>query len=995
MSVSFNYDGGESCLNVGGGNSGRPPKNRKSFLWVLVLIVMGYLITPYVKDELLPLIESSTVNQPIDTSKDATIVKDFLIEAEKQQTGIHGAKGIFSSDEKNVSSLEEKVAHISAGEIVYEKGRYFERFNDLQLSSDVNPLDPPHYLRLRSETDDGNEITFFLEKYSVRGERYKVEIRESDGKIRQLKNGGVRTYRGWCEELPDTLVNAYLNEDGTVAVRLLRPMYLNGIRSSLMGPGSYSKIDVDDGVFIDVHQLKRKRKNLQTRPYQFISGSPQIQMGKPYSGASYYQPSPGDAPFFTDTTMVDQTILTSHTFFGGFTDSELTQADKEAQMNFEMSALLYDTASLRDGNECFRLSNVLLVRPVVGLDKKERKFYEDAQRGQKSDALAYVSFYGGGGAGKYRHLNKNKRYFTSANYDQAVMSHELGHLFDWGGDYHGASVEGGFTGIFDGGHYNRFGTPNVQQRYRNTKYRMDFEAFRNSVEYVDNVKFPLTPYVVCDQVRGAPDQQLVIDCLANDFDTNLDRIALEGFQKTSREGGTVRISYASDSGSSRDTLIYEPKAGFVGEDRFSYSIVDEEGRIGYGNVIVTIAPRAKELAYYSFNSVNAYNEHDLIESDTQSGLYSRVSFIDHKFRRQPFLAYWNFHRVTNRGGYYDDFKEPSCADFTGDKAAWNRKEIRLDISQQIFGDSPIGQYDVTMNRYHYYKLRGARKYASNYDHPKVMMHKLEMLVDGRIIASTRVDEEVVLEDEYPKLNAKHVSSNWSRITTGTYTWRLKVRHLTPSLRSKLNLAFNSALKKGKRNEGESKPKVELKLTMSKSPNLFTGSLRMVPVMPKLEKVKGRGGCIKVHGFEQLNYQHKKTSNNYRTLAVWCHVPEWGIKQDPYLLRYLGNTGVRPVMKGGEMVMAYNNNKVSGWDLHYFPMVPEGKWFHFAISIGDKVRIFINGDEVVSAERESYAIPFMGRLGYNIFAAYDDLYIYSGALNQEDIKKLMKLRTVHK
>jgi len=91
--------------------------------------------------------------------------------------------------------------------------------------------------------------------------------------------------------------------------------------------------------------------------------------------------------------------------------------------------------------------------------------------------------------------------------------------------------------------------------------------------------------VAVDDAAASTGGAVVVDVLANDTDADGDSLTIESFDTTSAQGGTI-----TRSGSS---LVYTPRAGFVGTDSFGYVVSD--GSVGdAGLVTVTVtAPQTR------------------------------------------------------------------------------------------------------------------------------------------------------------------------------------------------------------------------------------------------------------------------------------------------------------------------------------------------------------------------------------------------------------------
>jgi len=98
---------------------------------------------------------------------------------------------------------------------------------------------------------------------------------------------------------------------------------------------------------------------------------------------------------------------------------------------------------------------------------------------------------------------------------------------------------------------------------------------------------PAAPTALDDEASIVAGGEVVIDVLANDFDINGDPITLDGFDATGSLGGTIERS-AGSGPEGRDELRYTAPAGSFGEDVFTYTISDDGGLEGFGQVRVDV-----------------------------------------------------------------------------------------------------------------------------------------------------------------------------------------------------------------------------------------------------------------------------------------------------------------------------------------------------------------------------------------------------------------------
>ena len=86
----------------------------------------------------------------------------------------------------------------------------------------IDPANPPATMRGTVDRD-GQTRTFYLEKQSVRGADFEIILLGTDGVTQTtIDPGPVRTYRGWCEEEPDSYVEATLLSNGDLRYHVFK-----------------------------------------------------------------------------------------------------------------------------------------------------------------------------------------------------------------------------------------------------------------------------------------------------------------------------------------------------------------------------------------------------------------------------------------------------------------------------------------------------------------------------------------------------------------------------------------------------------------------------------------------------------------------------------------------------------------------------------------------------------------------------------------------------
>lgn len=89
-----------------------------------------------------------------------------------------------------------------------------------------------------------------------------------------------------------------------------------------------------------------------------------------------------------------------------------------------------------------------------------------------------------------------------------------------------------------------------------------------------------SPNARVDQVKTIENQSINIDVLANDSDENTELLKIYSFSSPSH--GQITLS-------KNNMFRYQPKAGFVGEDFFTYTIIDNLGKTAQARVEVMIS----------------------------------------------------------------------------------------------------------------------------------------------------------------------------------------------------------------------------------------------------------------------------------------------------------------------------------------------------------------------------------------------------------------------
>jgi len=174
-----------------------------------------------------------------------------------------------------------------------------------------------------------------------------------------------------------------------------------------------------------------------------------------------------------------------------------------------------------------------------------------------------------------RNQGKQQLNVTGIHHEARILLHESAHVY--GTYWHQLDLGDGLCG---GGAY---------WAYNNVALLLE------SMKSLNETNFPgviyngaLPPHAMYDFANTRKDTPVTIDVLDNDYDGNGDAISLQAVQEKTDKGGTVMIA--------RDgKAVYTPAPGFVGQDKFTYTVVDSTG-VGNRSGQVKVDVRADGLA---------------------------------------------------------------------------------------------------------------------------------------------------------------------------------------------------------------------------------------------------------------------------------------------------------------------------------------------------------------------------------------------------------------
>ncbi|MFM7053080.1 MAG: M12 family metallo-peptidase [Planctomycetota bacterium] len=187
------------------------------------------------------------------------------------------------------------------------------------------------------------------------------------------------------------------------------------------------------------------------------------------------------------------------------------------------------------------------------------------------------------------------------NWDLYVVAHEIGHNF---GAPHTHSYSPPLDGCgssppdctaaeLDEGtimsycHLCAGGVQNIQLRFHPGNIAT-MQAHLASVpcDYTGPARPPIA---VADAAEATNASSATIDVLANEIEFNCEDIAIDLFDATTPNGGTVSRSVGTGPGG-RDRLVYTNGTAFLGTDSFSYMVRDASGQTAFADVLVSVLP---------------------------------------------------------------------------------------------------------------------------------------------------------------------------------------------------------------------------------------------------------------------------------------------------------------------------------------------------------------------------------------------------------------------
>lgn len=374
----------------------------------------------------------------------------------------------------------------------------------------------------------GTDVTLVLTKRSVRSDAYALYVQTPEG-LTRVEPFPVSTYRGYVKGDPAMRVNANIEPGG-----VLNANFSEG--RAIVGRVRDRKVTVPPG-----------------------RGTPSMSAGNEVVPVDSITPRPSPTPHGhilppvpMRRVLVNLVVAPECTA----TCSSLEAAVSRAEQRINDTEFVF----ARDVGVAWEIDR--LVMGVPGTMKGYTVSADQAE--QPAKRRMAVTFCKAGQGNRGGHA-----YASGLGADGNALVHEAGHSF---GAPHGLDRDDAMKGC------HAFFGPN------NTRLIIKTYAKREEKDFPAVVySGVLPPHVLDDIVCTDVDAPVTIDVLENDFDGNGDALSISSAGPASEKGGSVTLT------DDRLQVIYTPPPGFVGTDRFEYTVVDGSGAASRtGEVIVNV-----------------------------------------------------------------------------------------------------------------------------------------------------------------------------------------------------------------------------------------------------------------------------------------------------------------------------------------------------------------------------------------------------------------------
>jgi hypothetical protein len=472
----------------------------------------------------------------------------------------------------------------------------------------------PDYFTTAVEHEGSSHI-LRLYKRSVRSASFQVLAQVEGGRLVEISPDPVRTYEGYVEGEPETLVSASLLPTGLRAcvfpryqigwsVEPMRTVYPAAARNEHI---VYNHSDIEPTELsndaLQVPQIEGEPPVAYYSAQQIPSASAIATAAGDVRAASY-------APYECDVMRAEIGFDADYAYYHYCGDNV-----NKVLSNLEDVLVSLNVVYVRDCLIEYQLGRVVIRTDLsscpyynsTSLLNEIRNQWNNGQYGTTHDVAVLVTGrtnmgYGGQAwqgavCGSYRYSVCGGGWGIGRlrNFAQ----HELGH--NWGcADGHANCPEG--STIMCGHLISRFSGEEVKT----------IIAHRDSRQCLDNIgpyQVPMTPYAAMDRIYTQINTPIRVDVLANDHDANCDVIVIDGFDMVSELGGTIACS-AGTGPDGRDELLYTPASDVRGEDTFTYTITDATGRQATGTVRVMVKVPNILQGYWKLDEASGTVAHD-------------------------------------------------------------------------------------------------------------------------------------------------------------------------------------------------------------------------------------------------------------------------------------------------------------------------------------------------------------------------------------------------
>jgi len=462
----------------------------------------------------------------------------------------------------------------------------------------IDPANPPQFMR-GTVTYNGQIRTFNLDRYDIRGANFEVVLLDTDGITKlPIDAGPVRTYRGWCEEEPDSYVEATLLPNGDLRYHVFK--------------GNAADWWYDP-------PFETSETAAAVRNFTEIGGTANPPAGYPVAGATFAAPAVLLDSMYKTVYQVDMGFDVLVEYMNATNYTNMTTYARKAENAISHFNAIY----IRDILAECKLGKVVFRKSNAGLDRTSEQWGIDWWNlntywktlfpttdhhflgfvGSVGGGVAFVCDYGGPGwaARSFNGWNSDKNWWH-------VARHEIGHNWGSGDCVEGCPGPDGST-VNSGNsiELSRMSNPEVDQIMSCRRGKLNGGV---NIRNIGPYSYPVPPYANLDEFTAIAGVPITLDVLGNDYDANGDWIAVADFAQTTSLGGTVTFRPAAGP-DGRDALYYTPPAGQFGTDKFQYSIVDETGRTSQGNILITVdIPNQTLRGYWKLDETTGTTAYD-------------------------------------------------------------------------------------------------------------------------------------------------------------------------------------------------------------------------------------------------------------------------------------------------------------------------------------------------------------------------------------------------